>query len=217
MPLVLSPPHLQEQKKIAPGENSVVKNEEAPPEEDSNEIYFGEALEGHEKRLGYFFTWQWVKAKSIKGWEGEPKQPSEFSRGDVWILIQKGYSEVHPNKTELLYGCVVRELHKNSNIFEEREPHFHIATMTSKPHGWLGIERYLRENFGVKLHVSSIHGGYASQYSYIRCGTTKKPLSELDQDPFLSENHPYGDELAKILKDDHIYEKWSTVRLLLQP
>ena len=168
---------------------------------EDREIFWGRALEGREKRVGYFYTHSHVTGRVITGWKGNPVQPSEFTREGFFDHLQKCYAEASPEKAKLIYGCVVRELHKNSTVPDEREPHLHAATMASKKHSWLAIEKHSREKYGVKLHVSTAHGGYASQYSYIRSATKKKPLSELNQEPRLSENHPAGARLAKMLQD----------------
>jgi hypothetical protein len=52
---------------------------------------------------------------------------------------------------------------------------------------------------GVKLHAAC-HDGYTMMWTYIKCTSPKKPLSELDPEVWLSEDHPRGDVLQKLLQ-----------------
>ena len=51
------------------------------------------------------------------------------------------------------------------------------------------------------------HDGYYSMYSYISVPSSKKPLSELDQQIFLSEHHPRGEGLRKLLEVGSVHSR----------
>ena len=106
-----------------------------------------------------------------------------------------------PNNTELLYGCVARELHKEAADDSLRHPHYHIATVSSKKHMWLPIAKHSRDHYGINLNVSKkLSCSYGEQFAYIREASAKKPLSEIDQTPYFSPTHPQGDALREILE-----------------
>ena len=52
---------------------------------------------------------------------------------------------------------------------------------------------------GIKMHAAP-HEGYTSMYEYVRKPSTKKPLSELDAEFFMSLDHPRGDALRRLLE-----------------
>ena len=109
--------------------------------------------------------------------------------------------KVKPNNTQLLYGCVVQELHKQASDESLRSPHYHIATVSSKKHMWLPIVKHSRDEYGVNLNVSKkLSRAYSEQFAYIREASTKKPLSELDPTPYFSPTHPRGNDLREILE-----------------
>ena len=106
-----------------------------------------------------------------------------------------------PNNTELLYGCVARELHKEAADDSLRYPHYHIATVSSKKHMWLPIAKHSRDHYGINLNASKkLSRAYGEQFAYIREASAKKPLSEIDQTPYFSPTHPQGDALREILE-----------------
>ena len=53
--------------------------------------------------------------------------------------------------------------------------------------------------YGVNLNASSAAPNYGAQYSYIRSPSAKKPLSEIDAEPYHSPTHPTGDALQVLL------------------
>lgn len=52
----------------------------------------------------------------------------------------------------------------------------------------------------MNLNASSASPNYAKQYMYIRNPSLKKPLAEIDPEPFHSPNHPTGDVLRIMLQ-----------------
>lgn len=52
---------------------------------------------------------------------------------------------------------------------------------------------------GVQLNAVA-HDGYTSMFAYLRSPTAKKPLPELDPEPYFSEYHPQGEALRKLLR-----------------
>ena len=50
----------------------------------------------------------------------------------------------------------------------------------------------------MKIHAAC-HDGYTTMFAYLRCQTPKKPLSELDGNPYFSPEHPRGQLLQRLL------------------
>ena len=152
------------------------------------------------RRMGYFFT-HVHHAGPLQGWDGPARQPEYMSREDFYNHVEALYKQVKLNGAEILYGVVVEEFRKNSPIVSMRKPHKHLATVATKRHMWLPIVKRSREQHGVNLNVSlKSFQGYAAQFEYIRSPSNKKPLAELDQQPYFSPGHPQGLELMSILK-----------------
>ena len=131
-------------------------------------------------------------------------QPHQLSRRELWEHLERVYKEVYPepaNRTGsiLLFGMVVKELHAESTRDELRHEHHHAPTYCTKQHRWNRIAQVSLEKYHIKLHAAC-HDGYTSMYQYARKPSTKKPLSELDAEPFLSPDHPRGDALRRLLE-----------------
>ena len=75
-----------------------------------------------------------------------------------------------------------------------------MALMASKRHRWLPIAQNLREKRGINADVSVWRPNYAPQRKYLRLPTMKKPMSHLDDDPYMSPAHPRGDTLKPMLR-----------------
>ena len=132
------------------------------------------------------------------------RQPESFSRLEFWQHILRCYKAVYPeaaNKTEsiVLFGIVVKELHAESREDSLRHQHHHAAVYCSRQHMWNRVAKFSLERCCVKMHASC-HEGYASMYSYVKAQSVRKPLSELDDDAYLSEDHPRGDLLKRLLE-----------------
>ena len=143
----------------------------------------------------------WVHARTH---QAEHRQPSTFTRAQWWQHLRKVYREVYPepaNETGsiLLFGLVCKERHRNSPREAEREEHTHAATYSSVQHYWRAVAAHSLRVYKVKMHAAC-HEGYTSMYTYLRCPSPKKPLSELDTAPFFSRDHPLGDLLQRLLK-----------------
>ena len=123
------------------------------------------------------------------------RQPDSFTRQAFWKHIERVYAEAYPEpanttKSILLFGAVAKEAHAASQD-DMRDEHHHVPTYCSRRHYWKKVATLSYEKYGVKLNVVA-HDGYYSMYSYITKPSTKKPLSELDQEIFLSAQHPRG-------------------------
>ena len=132
------------------------------------------------------------------------KQPGEMTRQEFWGQLERVYKEVYPEPANrsgsiLLFGTVVKELHSDSAREELRQEHHHAATYCSKQHLWKRVAQVSLEKHHVKMHAAC-HDGHTSMYQYVRKPSAKKPLSELDAEPFLTVDHPRGDELRRLLE-----------------
>ena len=131
-------------------------------------------------------------------------QPKDLSREQFWAHLERVYKDVYPepaNKTGsiLLFGGVAKEWHASSNDQALREEHHHAPTYSTKQHRWKRIAQVSVERYGVSMHAAC-HDGYAAMYEYVRKPSAKKPLSELDAEFFMSEDHPRGDALRRLLE-----------------
>jgi hypothetical protein len=131
-------------------------------------------------------------------------QPSALTREEFYLHLVRVYKEAYPepaNKTGsiLLFAAVAKEHHAESSQSELREEHHHGPTYTSKQHYWNVVAKISLEKYKIKLHAST-HDCYTSMFAYIKNATTKKPLSELDPEVYLSPEHPRGDVLRRLLE-----------------
>ena len=139
------------------------------------------------------------------------KQPDSFTREGFWRHLERVYRDVYPSVSTrsgsiLLFGVVAKEKHAHSDKGPERAEHHHAACYASEKHYWKAVARRSLE-LGVKLHAAP-HDGYSTMYTYIRHPTTKKPIAELDHSPWHSEDHPQGNELAKLLELGFQATRW---------
>ena len=121
-------------------------------------------------------------------------QPGALSKEDFYAIAEDAYKESCPLGAELLSSCVAEEQRKSGR------PHYHVALMAPKRHRWLSIAQYLGEKSGINADVSVWRPSSASQYSYPRLPTMKKPMSHLDDDPCMSPARPRGHTLKAILR-----------------
>ncbi len=124
------------------------------------------------------------------------KQPGHFTRQAIWDHLVRVYAEVcpepaNPTSSILLFGAVAKEHHAASADDALRDEHHHAPTFCSKRHLWHRVAKVSYDKYKVKLHAAA-HEGYSTMYSYIVMPTTKKPLSELDAEVYLSPAHPRG-------------------------
>ena len=91
----------------------------------------------------------------------------------------------------VLYYCIVVEFHAASARCWERRPHFHVVIKLKRRVKWLRIAAQLRLQgvFG-KLSIPKRHAQFWNILSYVYVPSLKKPLTELDPDPFLSSKFP---------------------------
>ena len=108
--------------------------------------------------------------------------------------MAQAYKDASPEGAEVLYGLVAEETHRNGR------PHYHMPLMASKRHKWLPIAHHLRVKCGINVDVSVWHPSYISQYTYVRRPTSKKPMSHIDPNPYVSPMHPQGETLTKMLR-----------------
>ena len=98
-----------------------------------------------------------------------------------------------------MFGLVANEAHKQSAVEEERAGHKHAATASAVPHFWNKVAKLSLQKYRVPLNAVA-HDTYLTMYAYLRNPSKKKPLQELDEEPYLSTFHPRGQELVELLE-----------------
>lgn len=156
----------------------------------------------------------WVHVRTH---ELQQKQPSSFTREAFWRHMERVYKDVYPNAANrtgsiLLFGVVAKERHRASGREQEREEHHHCPCYTAAAHYWRPVAKRSLE-LGVKLHAAC-HDGYTIMYAYVKNPTRKKPLAELDQQLWFSEDHPKGEVLQKLLEVGAQATRWLHKRKL---
>ena len=142
----------------------------------------------------------WVHVKTNNP---QHRQPDSFTKQQFWEHMVKVYKECYPEpanptKSILMFGLVAQERHHNSPRPQERDLHNHFAAYCSLQHYWRVVAETSLNKYHVKLHAAC-HEGYTTMYVYLRNVSPKKPLSEIDPDPYYSPDHPRGDVLQRLL------------------
>ena len=131
-------------------------------------------------------------------------QPEQMTKQQFWEHLAKCYKDVYPDPGSgtgsiLLFGMVCTERHRQSEKREHREQHKHAPTFSAKQHYWNRVAKVSLEKYNVPLNAAS-HNSYHTMYEYLRKPTAKKPLSELDPEPYFSRLHPRGEQLQQFLE-----------------
>ena len=131
------------------------------------------------------------------------RQPESFTRAEFYGHLERCYAEAYPESANrsgsiLLFGAVAKERHAAAED-GTRDEHHHAPTYCAKRHYWSKVAKLSYEKYRVKLNAVA-HDNYYSMYRYITQPSAKKPLSELDQEVFLSQDHPRGESLRKLLE-----------------
>ena len=144
--------------------------------------------------------WTHVRTK-----KKEHVQPCQMTRKAFWQHLVKCYKEAYPladGSTDtgsiLGFGLVAAEQHALSSKSEERDSHKHAPTFCVVKHYWNKVAKISLKKYNIPLNAVA-HDSYATMYAYVRHPTKKKPLQELDAEPFLSPKHPRGQELQELL------------------
>lgn len=129
----------------------------------------------------------------VRTHDSSHKQPSSFTRLQFWQHLVACFKEAYPAQESetgsiLVFGLVVKERHEASTAAGYRDEHHHAATFCTQPHFWKKVARVSLSK-GVPLNAVA-HDGYVSMCEYLRQPSARKPLSELDAEPYLSEKHP---------------------------
>ena len=131
-------------------------------------------------------------------------QPQDLTRAEFWAHLERVYKDVYPepaNKTGsiLLFGGVAKEFHAAAGDLALREEHHHAPTYSTKQHLWKRVAQVSLEKYAIPMHAAC-HDGYTAMYEYVRKPSAKKPLPEIDAEFFMSEDHPRGDALRRLLE-----------------
>jgi len=130
-------------------------------------------------------------------------QPSEMSREQFWGHLLRCYQEAYPDADAdsgciLAWGLVALEKHHNAPKWEDRCEHFHAACFTTAKHLWRKVRKLSAEKYRIQLNAVA-HDCYTTMFHYLRSPTRRKPLYELDTQPYFSPQHPQGDDLKSLL------------------
>ena len=134
----------------------------------------------------------------------EHVQPCSMTRQAFWEHLVRVFAEVYPDPDSptgsiLRFGLVAQEKHRDSAREEHRAEHKHAATFASTQYYWSKVAKASLSKCMVPLNAVA-HDGYATMYAYLRRPTAKKPLQELDAEPYMSPLHPRGHELVTLLE-----------------
>ena len=126
-------------------------------------------------------------------------QPHQLTREGLWQHLVQCYKEAYPKAesetgSPLEFGLVCKELHKDAAREADRSEHYHVATFSSAQIYWKKIAKISHEKYNIKLNAAA-HDAYVTMYSYLRVPSAKKPVHELDANPYFSAAHPEGDRL----------------------
>jgi len=134
------------------------------------------------------------------------RQPETFTRAEFWEHLRQVYAEAYPvanaiggSGSILAFGIVVKERHAAAPGAADRHEHHHAAVFCSVQHYWNKVAKISLEKHQVPLNAVA-HSGYTEMYAYLRRPSKKKPLSELDAEPYLSEHHPRDEALQQLLE-----------------
>jgi hypothetical protein len=122
----------------------------------------------------------------------KPVNPSNCSKKQLARLLKEVYGA---QKIEFYF--IARELHANSVRPWERKAHYHVVIKLACRVKPMRVARDLRSK-GLYGHlcIPKRHVQVWPIMSYVYCPSLKKPLDELDPDPYLSSNFPVS-ELEK--------------------
>ena len=131
------------------------------------------------------------------------RQPKQLSRMQMWQHMERLYKEAYPDTTGptgsiLQFGVVATEQHQGASKSADRDEHKHIACFCNVQHYWNKIAKLSAEKYRIPLNAVA-HESYLTMYAYLRQHSRKKPLDEIDAEAFLSEFHPRGADLSKLL------------------
>jgi hypothetical protein len=132
-------------------------------------------------------------------------QPEQVSKKDFWLHLVKIYKEAYPVEKSptgsvLAFGLICEERHAASLDVAQREVHRHAPTNATEQVYWNKMAKLSLDKYKWPLNAKA-HEGYHSMFAYVRDATVKKPLHELDQDPYWSPLHPKGRKLADYLEE----------------
>jgi len=110
------------------------------------------------------------------------------------------YKEAYPTQAGsiLSFGMVAKERHTASPQEDRRDEHHHVAVFCSTQHYW---NKVAKASLARHVPLNAVaHDGYVTMFEYLRQPSAKKPLSELDGEPLLSERHPRDAALTALLE-----------------
>jgi len=130
-------------------------------------------------------------------------QPSQYTRKQFYEHLEKVYKEVYPDAGNVTgsivsFGLCADEEHKQSAIDYNRHLHKHCALFTTTQHYWNKIAKLSLSKYKIPLNAVA-HDTYATMFAYLRAPTAKKPLPEIDAEPYMSKYHPRGQALVDLL------------------
>ena len=138
-------------------------------------------------------------------------QPHQLTRKQFWQHLCRCFQLAYPRAASttgsiLEFGLVGKERHKDAPRQEDRSEHHHCATHASEIYRWKIIRQISAERYNIQLNAVA-HDTYTTMFCYLRCPTVKKPVHELDVDPFFSPGHPQGENLRLLLSRGEKYKR----------
>ena len=138
-------------------------------------------------------------------------QPEQLTRQEFWEHLVRCYREAFPSAETgtgsiLAFGLVVKELHKDAPLAADRSEHHHAATFSITQHRWKQVRKISAGRYHIHLNAVA-HEAYSTMFQYLRAPTSRKPLHELDPQPFFSDGHPEGDALKELLAAGERYKQ----------
>lgn len=147
----------------------------------SHEEGLGDEASSSTKRQVYLVTFP--RPISMHTADGKfLRPPGDFTREDICMAVQEAVaaSQVDAaNPVTVVCMSVFRECHSDGAV------HFHVALKGSKQFYFSRVKAHLLDQKCLASHWSLTHTGYASMIAYCYIPSEKKPLVQLDPEPFL--------------------------------
>jgi hypothetical protein len=156
--------------------------EKAPAAVDAYGDDLGDEPIGTHKKMVYLITFS--RPRSAAAADGTLlRPPSDFTREQIGAAVRHALlasqQGVRQTTIGLVWLAVFLEQHSDG------DPHFHTAVKASGQFRFLGVKAKLLQLYGLCSHWSVTHAGYASATGYCYLPSPRKPLSQLDTQPFL--------------------------------
>ena len=93
----------------------------------------------------------------------------------------------HGGSAKVLHWCCSQESHKKSGI------HYHMSLKLDRNQRWLRAKKFLTENCGISVHISSVHVNYYTAWKYV----TKEDRLSVESEAHPDLNNSEGPSTTK--------------------